>query len=118
MTTRDYICASYNKFSDKYNIDIAWVIRMEWNGPRNKNWLGFYLSKPKPLIELNYPALSKLPEKETDITVIHELAHHLTVKKFGEKARIHGKEFKKIYTDMLIENELLQKTITRRPHEL
>lgn len=35
------------------------------------------------------------------ITSVHEFAHHFCYKQFGGRVRPHGKEWKRIYTDML-----------------
>lgn len=43
-------------------------------------------------------------EKLIDVVIIHELAHHICIEKFGDSVKSHGKEFRKIYTDMLTEN--------------
>jgi hypothetical protein len=36
------------------------------------------------------------------ITLIHELAHLLTYEKYGHKVNAHGKEWKQLYSEMLI----------------
>ena len=94
----------YLSFYDDLEIKIAKARQSKWGDLR------YFPSEKKYVITIN----DNLNKYEFLFTMMHEVAHYLTMKKYGNKVKPHGKEWKKEFSNLLfkcVENHELPKDV-------